>query len=179
MNLEDFNHIAGSLESIATIVALAVGGYWTYTRFVRQRENFAFIQFSVDIHVVGEHGAWWIVELVAILENKGKVQLQVKDLSFELDALGESDDLIRNERFLGQAFFPRSIASGPWIPPRTYFIEPGLTNKYTYVARVPKDVDHLMLHGHFTYINQPATHSAEKTIALPNASIRAAAQVDA
>ena len=170
MDLENFNYLAGGLESIATLVALAVGGYWTYNRFVQQREDFAFIQFTVDINVVGEHGMWWIVELVATLENKGKIQHQFKDLSFELDALLHKDDLVRSDQFLGQAYFPHSIASGPWVPRRVYFIEPGLTNKYSYVARVPKDTEFLMLHGHFTYLNQAASHRAERTIVLPKPS---------
>jgi hypothetical protein len=73
MTFENFNHLAGAIESIATLAALIVGGYWTYTRFIKQRENFAFIEFTVDINFIGKQNAWWIVELIAYLENKGKV----------------------------------------------------------------------------------------------------------
>lgn len=74
MNPENFSHVAGSIESLATVVALGIGGYWTYRRFIRQRENCPFIEFTVDVHFVGRQGGKWIVELIAYLENKGKVQ---------------------------------------------------------------------------------------------------------
>jgi hypothetical protein len=166
LTYEDLNHLAGSVESLATALALLVGGYWTYNRFLRQRDDFAFIEFTVEINVIGAHGDSSIVELVANLENKGKVQHQVRDLSFELDGIKQLEALEVNSKFGGQAYFPHSIASGAWVPPATYFIEPGLTNRYSYVARVPNDVAYLMLHGRFTYLNQKASHSAEATVPL-------------
>jgi hypothetical protein len=168
MNPENFNHVAGAIESLATAVALGVGAYWTYTRFIKQREDFAFIEFTVDMDFVGRQDGSWIVELVAYLENKGKVQHRFSDLSFDLAALFRHDQLrSNNELYGGQAIFPHEIARRPWIPAGNYFIEPGLKNKHSYVARVPEEATFLMLHGRFTYENQPASHTAERTLAVP------------
>jgi hypothetical protein len=169
MTLENFNHLAGGIASLATIVALAVGGYWTYTRFIKQRENYAFIEFTVDINFVGKQGPWWIVELIANLENKGKVQHQFEDLSFDLEALLTTDAVSSSEKFGGQAFFPHVLARGPWVREGAYFIEPGIRAKYSYVARVPQNASFVMLHGKFTYLNQGANHSAERTVPVPQA----------
>jgi len=168
MSPEDFNHVAGAIGSLATVVALGIGAYWTYTRFIKQRENFAFIEFTVDMNFVGRQGGSWIVELIAYLENKGKVQHRFSDLSFDLAALFRHDQLQSNsELYGGQAIFPHEIARRPWIPAGSYFIEPGLKNKYSYVARVPEEATFLILHGRFTYENQPASHTAERTAAVP------------
>lgn len=170
MTLEAFNNLTGSLESLATIAALSVGAYWTYQRFIKQRENFAFIEFTVDIAFVGRQGDWWIVELLANLENKGKVQHRFSDLSFDLASLSIGEGLERSDEFNGQACFPGTVAKGPWIPTGSYFIEPGIKAMYTYVARVPANAAFLMLHGNFTYTDQQARHSAEKTVKMPSES---------
>jgi hypothetical protein len=116
---------------------------------------------------VGRHGDWWIVELMAKLENKGKVQHRFSDLSFDLASLSMGEGLERSNEFNGQAYFPGTVAKGPWIPKGRYFIEPGIKSIYTYVARVPATATFLMLHGNFTYRNQQAIHSAEKTVKVP------------
>lgn len=167
MSLESLNHLAGAIESIATVIALGVGAYWTYTRFIKQRENFAFIEFTVDMNFVGKQDGKWIIELIAYLENKGKVQHRFSDLSFDLAALFKTDPVRSNEQYGGQAFFPHEIAKRPWLPPGSYFIEPGLKAKYSHVVHVPEEAAFVMLHGRFTYENQPAWHTAERTLAVP------------
>lgn len=147
MTLESFNHLAGAIESLATVFALIVAGYWTYTRFIKQRENFAFIEFTCDINFIGKQDEWWIVELIAYLENKGRVQHQFRDLSFILEALYSNDAVNQEAKFGGQAFFPHALANGPWVPPGTYFIEPGLRAKYSYVARIPNSASFLITRG--------------------------------
>lgn len=167
MTLEEFSYLGSGIASLATTFALAVGGYWTYSRFIKQREGFAFINFTVDINFVGMQSNWWIVELVAYLENRGKVRHEFSDLSFDLAALYASDPVDVAPQFGGQALFPRSLAAGPWIPDGEYFIEPGLRNKYSYVARVPDAASFLILHGRFSYLDQEARHSAERTVPVP------------
>ena len=84
MTSAELNDITSAMQSVATVMALCVGAYWTYTRFIKQRENFAFIEFTVDINFIGKQGEFWIVELIADLENKGKVQHRFSDLSLML-----------------------------------------------------------------------------------------------
>src|ERR1019366_7334549 len=105
---EDLKNLAAAIQTIATVAALAVGGYWTYRKFIHQREDFAYIEFTVDIHVIGKQGRNWIVELIANLENKGKVPHHFHDLVFFLDALNSGDELQVSDRFGGQAY--KSIA---------------------------------------------------------------------
>ena len=71
MTYEDFKNLTAAIQSIGTVGALVVGGYWTYRKFIHQRDDFAFIEFTVDIQLIGKQGKSWIVELIAHLENKG------------------------------------------------------------------------------------------------------------
>jgi hypothetical protein len=170
MDLSNIKDLADTVESVATVVALAVGGYWTYARFIRQRDDYAFIEFTLDMNFIGQQDGKWIVELIAYLENKGKVQHTFSDLSFDLEALYQGDRVEPNETYGGQAFFPHQLAKRRWIPPGKYFIESGLRAKYSYVAEVPLEATFLMLHGGFTYENQRASHTAERTMAVPSAA---------
>lgn len=177
MEFEAFNHLANGVESIATVLALGVGAYWTYTRYIKQRENYAFIEFTVDMNFIGTQDGKWLVELIANLENKGKIQHKFSDLSFDLAALFRSDVVRPSQRFGGQAFFPHQISQHPWIPPGDYFIEAGNKAKYSYVTQVPDETSYLMLHGSFTYKNQDACHTAERTLPVPKEPRAVAARV--
>ena len=183
MSYEELKNLTAAIQSVATAVALVIGGYWTYRRFIQQRENYAFIEFTVDMNFIGKQEGCWIVELIANLENKGKVRHDFSDLSFDLEALCGGDAVSANEQFGGQAYFPRELAKKrPWLPRGEYFIEPGIKAKYSYVARIPESVSFVMLHGHFTYQNQVARHSAERTLKVPldieggNSKLQALAQ---
>ena len=167
MSSQDFSNIASGLESVATILALLIGGYWTFTRFIKQRENYAFIEFAVDIEFIGQQGDFWIVELVAILENKGKVQHSFRKLSFDLALMNATDSVRPSDKYGGQTLFPHENRPTAWIPDGLYFIEPGVKAKYSYLTQIPAQATFVMLHGQFTYENQSAWHTAEKTRSVP------------
>lgn len=166
MTYEDLKNLTAAAQSAATVIAFAMGGYWTYGRFIRQRENYAFIEFTVDMNLIGKQDGWWIVELIANLENKGKVRHEFRDLTFDLEALYKNDPVSTNEEFGGQTYFPHVIDKRNWLPDGVYFIEPGVKAKYSYVARLPEEAAFVMLHGHFIYLNQHARHTAERTIEI-------------
>lgn len=72
MTLHDLKSLAATFQSVATGVSFAVIGIWVWLRFLRQQERYPNVEFSADVNFIGLQGEWWIVELVAILENKGK-----------------------------------------------------------------------------------------------------------
>jgi hypothetical protein len=106
------------------VLALAVGAYWTYTRFIKQHENFAIIEFTVDINFVDKQGGKWNVELIAFLKNKVKVQHQFADLSFDFALLLRDDSVRSSEKYSGQALFPHEMPRCLWLPPRKLFHRP-------------------------------------------------------
>ena len=158
------------IESAATSVALLVAAVWAWFKFVRQRENHPLIDFSADIKFHEKLGNWWIVELVAFIENKGKVQHRIKDFDFDLASLSASDRVTTSEDFGGQVYFPHLIAKGSFRPKKygEFFIEPGLKNKYSYITRVPADAELVILHSWFEYLDGKHSHSAEVTRKVPD-----------
>jgi hypothetical protein len=157
------------IESAATTIAIIAGGLWAYFRFRRQRENVALIDFNVDIVYHAKVQDYWIVELIAYVENKGKVQHRIEKFLFELRSINIDDQVDLDPDHRNQVFFPNKIEVNTFIPPRYsyFFIEPGLKNSYSYVARVPVKTEALLLHSWFEYLDGIHSHSAEITKKAP------------
>ncbi len=170
MTYEEFNHLAGGIESLATILALIVGAYWTYYRFVRQGDNQPLIEFTTDVAFIGKHQDWWVVELTALIENKGKVQHRISEFAFDMFALQYDDPLEPKQEFGGQVCFPHPVVTGSWLPKKFdyFFIDPGTKAKYSFVTRIPDSARFAILHTWFTYSGQAASHVAEKTVRVPD-----------
>jgi hypothetical protein len=182
------------VQSIATVTALIVGGWWTYKKFIMQRENRPLIVFSADIEFHALKDDYWIVELIAYIENKGKVQHRVNQFDFILEALSLQSKVKLNENHREQVDFPLVLVKNSFLPGNKnnedgnsiksddrfsagkpidyFFIEPGLKNKYSYIARIPLSVEIVLMHTWFRYEfpdekEENLGHTAEVTKRVP------------
>jgi hypothetical protein len=155
---------------VVTPLGLIVGGIWAYRRYVVEESNFSHIETSADISFVGQQGDFWIVELLAILNNKGRVQHKIERFAFDLNAIYSGEPIDVSKKWGGQVNFEHGIVEGSFIPKSDQFfiIGPAVTAKYSYVARVPALATHLILHCWFDYVDRPGfSHSMEKTVRVP------------
>src|SRR5688500_17146592 len=90
---EQLKNLMAALQSLATVVSFIVGGIWVYRRYIRQQEKYPNIEFSADINFIGEQADWWIVELIGVIENKGKAQHKMEEFNFDLNALYSKDQI--------------------------------------------------------------------------------------
>lgn len=158
------------IESSATTIAIIAGGIWAYFRFKRQRENHALIDFNVDIVFHAKIKDWWIVELIAYVENKGKVQHKIELFDFELASLNSIDGIEVDKAHREQLLFPNIVRHNSFKPKKFkyFFIAPGLKNSYSYVTQVPANAEVLLLHSWFDYLDGKHSHSAEITKKVPD-----------
>ena len=171
MNLENWKNLASAVQSFTTALSLIVGGLWVLWSYVLRQERYPNVEFSAALNFVGSQGDWWIVEVIAVVDNKGKVQHRMSELKFDLNALNETDSVCTSEKWGNQVDFPRQIAAGSFLPSRYkfFFIDPGIKAKYSYITRVPKNAHFLLLHCWFKYSDRRKFgHTAEKTVMLPN-----------
>ena len=168
MTLADAKDIA----SIAQSFAIVVGGIWAYHRYVLEENNYPHIETSAEINFVGQQGDFWIVELIAVLNNRGKVQHKIRKFVFDLNAVFSDEKIEVNKKWGGQVDFANEVANGSFIPNdfQYFVIGPAITAKYSYVARVPKSARFLILHCSFDYVDDRGfSHSMEKTVRIPDA----------
>lgn len=169
MELTKLKEYAEFANSILTSLSIIIGGIWIYYRFIRQQENYPNINFSVDLKVIGKQDTYWIVELIAIIDNKGKVQHKINRFDFDLNALFSDDKIETKEEWGNQVNFPHELISGSFLPKSTafFFVDPATIAKYSFVTKVPENTQFLILHSNFMYDKRKKYgHAAEKTIHL-------------
>ena len=77
MTPEEIKNYFAALQSLATVISFIIGGIWVFRKYINHQERFPHIEFSADINFIGLQGEWWIVELIGIIENKGKCQHRI------------------------------------------------------------------------------------------------------
>jgi hypothetical protein len=90
---ETVKNYAETAGSIATTAALIIGGIWAYRNFFQFREGEPKIDLSIEVDFIRKHGARWIVEVEALLENKSKVRHEFRDFAFKVCYALQSDEL--------------------------------------------------------------------------------------
>jgi hypothetical protein len=170
MSYEGWAHLAAGWASLATMASLIVGGYWVYRRYIIEEDRYPHIAFSADMNFIGIQGDVWIVELLAFIENKGKVRHSMSVFTFDLNALYEGEQVVTNARWGNQIDFTHAIAQGSFLGDSiaSFFVDPGVTAKYSYVTPVSRRATFLILHCRFDYgDNREFHHSAERTLRVP------------
>ena len=67
LSIEEFKNLIACIQGIVSIIAIIVGAYWTYIKFIDRRENQPKIEFTLDINFLGTGNGKLIVELIAYL----------------------------------------------------------------------------------------------------------------
>jgi hypothetical protein len=168
----DFESTIKIVESIFTILAIFLGGIWAYWRYRLFRERYAKIEVNVDCRYIsqdanGDH----IVELIAIVENKGlaRQNLVAEKWFFNVRYFTNTDVIDEsNEKINHQVNFPvkKFEKSKRWIhnDNRT-FIDSGVSQAYTYIAGIPKDIKCITLYTKYIY-PFAKEHTAQKTFEI-------------
>jgi hypothetical protein len=158
------------VKNILTSIAILVGGGWTFWRFVLQREGNSKIQFNVDLKVIGVHKDKFIVEVIAMVENKGLVRHYVNDFRFDLLYLSDKQDIVEGDESINkQVLFEKIVSKRYWIPPDWYysFIDAGVTQNYTYTTFLPIESKYALVFAQFKYPDRKSDfHTSQKTFAI-------------
>jgi hypothetical protein len=174
VTLQNWKDLADIVKNVASAIAIVVGGGWALWRFVLQLEAHARIEFDLDLRVLGSQGERLLVEVLAIITNRGVVRHWLSDLRFDLHHLRRDQELVEgDDRINRQVLFDPLVRKRYWIPPvwRSSFIDPGVTQRYTYVTSIPADSSYLLLYAQFKYPDQESEfHTAQKTFRVGSAT---------
>ena len=148
-------------------VAIAVGGAWAFWLFILQRRFAPQIEFEVDATVMPYSEAANLVEFVLTVRNKGLVRHKIWKLRLSVQALEENIALDTWKGHGERLYFPTKLLTDERIFPeekwKYSFVEPGVCQRYTYVAHVKSNYRYLLINGQFLYNDDPLwPHSASK-----------------
>ena len=85
-------------------LAAVVGAWWAFEKWRTRDEHFPRVYFEVSVNFLGTKDEQLLVELIAILENKGLVPLKIRNFSFKLLGLKVTDPLVAEEKKSGDSF---------------------------------------------------------------------------
>lgn len=154
----------------SSLIAIIAGIYALYKYFKRD-ELFPRIQFDVDIHFIGSQNDEVVLEIIALIENKGVVPIKLDDLRFSLRSIKADEELsFGTDNINGQLLFETKVKDSSWIGQHwNYtFVYPGVKTRYTHATKVPKDTAFLLLRGIFLYKNDDDFHTSAKIFKIPN-----------
>lgn len=164
LNLSEF--IKNILEGTAILGAAT----WTIFRFGIFRERYAKIEFNLECRYIGLTDDSIVLELIAVIENKGLVRQTIKEWTFDLLLFMNDDSVDESEQKINyQVKFPnKKIDKRPWVPTSWYstFIDSGTKQVYPYLTSVPKDTAFITIYSRFIYPNTRDFHSSQKTFNL-------------
>ena len=166
MTLSEWKELSDIVSNVVTAIGVLVGGGWALWKFGIQREAHAKIEFDLDLKVLGRQDKQFLVEIAAIVHNKGLVRHWLQDFRFDLLYLPKSaeiqcGDARINEQVLFQPLFKKRY----WIPPDwiSSFIDPGVRQRYTYISSVPDDASYILVFAIFKYPDEESEfHTAQK-----------------
>lgn len=179
MNAPDFSTLFEFIGKGVTAVAAIAAAWWAFEKWRRQDEHFPRMFFEVTANFLGMQNDQWIVEVIAVLENKGVVPLKIKSFGFVLRGLRRSSPLKRGDQSVrGQLFFPDVISEGHFVPASWgySFVYPGVKTEYNFVTTVPTDVSFIRVQGDFEYLTAQRSHHAAKIIKVPNEELESDAK---
>jgi len=176
---EEFRNYTTGLQSIATILALFVGGSWVYWQFIQFREaKLPKIDLTIDVVFIRTQGPHWIITVEALLESKSKVRHQFEDFTFEIRHTLPADELhnkIVDDEITLSAKFPHVAAEGSWLndaenpDDREEYgsLEPGESERRTFIACVPKNATMVRAHAKLFDEETDESWEAIKVVAVP------------
>lgn len=168
--METIQTLAPIAEHLATTLALVIGGVWALRKSLETREGHPKIEFGVDLLELGDQQGHTLLELSATVLNKGLVRHKIKDFKFDLYYLRAESNVEVSEALNGQVRFERALKDRVWLPLQDNdytFVDPGIVQKYVYLASVPSEAAFVLLKSRFEYPDAESDfHSAQKAIRL-------------
>ncbi|MGO4128464.1 hypothetical protein AB4Z01_28990 [Inquilinus sp. YAF38] len=174
--LSDNKDAFDAISAIITSVAVLIGGGWAVNRFIIRREFASQVEFNVDIEFIGIHSGYWIIEIVAIVNNKDGSHLKMHEFTFKLRSIEDQNLEIGGKKVNYQTIFPHALKDGSWFPLswESTMLEPNTVVRYSHVAHIPVEATFLLLHGRIGYFvgfirKAPMFHTADRAFRVPAA----------
>jgi hypothetical protein len=170
MTPQNWKDVTAGIQSVVTAAALLGGGWWALARFWREREGALRIQFDLAVRFIGYRVEIWLVELIATLENKGKIRHKIKEFTFQLSYLTSAGEISSVDASKLIVPFQNIAASGSWLSKNWLytFVEPGVKQSFTVVTTIPEEALYLYLSARFDYAGGSEFHESDWTGKVPS-----------
>ena len=126
------------------------------------------IEFRIDCNFYGPEQDSYLVEVLMTVHNKGRIKQEFKDLTLRIRGIKENQKLEEWEGREPRLYFPEELVKNvPVVPENVgyFFAEPGESNVFTYVTKIPKSIKYILAYATFSY-DDDSSHDAERVFAV-------------
>lgn len=151
-----FQNLLQNLESVATILAILIGGGWTYILFIKNREKFPKAEITHRIEKINRKNDV-IVRLTIEIKNLGKVKLPVKSGEVRLQQIKPSTSTVPDavERFQENKSAKKREIGWPILEERVfsfkkdeYELEPTEKEHFEFDFILDQEIDVIQFYTH-------------------------------
>lgn len=155
------------------------GAIWVFRKRWVRDEHFPRVAFDLKVNIIDEIDGQHILEVVAVLENKGVVPLKICNFTCEIRGIKEGEKLqIGGEVIRNQLNFNTILRSGWFIPTgwKYSFVYPSVKTDYNFVTTVASDTRYALVKSTFEYyrrlkiLGNNRSHHATVVLKIPNNS---------
>lgn len=148
------------ISSLFTISALVLAGIWTLYRFGIAREQYPKLQFDLKLKILGASRDKKIVELIAVISNKGIARQYIHGFRFNILTFDDnmpfdmSDTKIEKRLKFNKLNKSTEVSKGElsWIDSHyPVFVDGGITREFRYVTALDNDVRFVMIYSKFDH----------------------------
>ena len=142
------------------------------------------IQFELEAFFFGPQEGFYVAEITMLLHNKGLVRNTIKELPLSIRGIKQNAtiSLFKDiEHPVSIADFPiefvhtnvlkRKIeereTKNEGEKEKEWFVEPGVAQRFTYIARIPEDIRFILVRSSIKYHNN-SEHTAQKVFEILN-----------
>lgn len=167
-SFDDIKDICEAIQFVAISAGIAAALYWFWKFWLPQaqvaRVEFDVYACCVGVRCVDGREDSWLIEVVATINNVGRVPAEIARCGFTLSSVNTDGTVTKCGPLAGSnALTP--LFDAQWIPTKT-IIDTGTRARFTCPAAIPRSVTHVVVTGELTHHDTSATLSASKLVAM-------------
>lgn len=149
------------IQSLITITAIVLAGAWTLFRFGISREQYPKLQFELQLNNLGTSRDKIIVELIAVISNKGIARQYIKGFRFNILTFDDETPFDMSDTKIEKRLKFKKLNKGEhqdtkgelnWIDSKyPVFVDGGISREFRYVTALDKDVRFVMIYSKFDH----------------------------
>ena len=165
---ETTKRLADVILAAAQFVAVVIGGIWVYFRFRRESGHSPKVAFEIEGQFFDTQTDCYLAEFSMSVKNEGLVKHRFTEITLRVRGIrsgapvtlwGDTQRVEFPERILDDADVMYKKKYG------SIFVEPGVTQKLTFVAKIPSDIRFVLARAQFQY-DSDHSHSTERLFEL-------------
>jgi hypothetical protein len=165
---ESTKRLLDVILAMLQLLVVFTSGIWIFFRFRREGTHTPRVAFDIDGKFFGPQAGFYLGEFVMSVKNDGLVRHTFTKINLRVRG-------VRNESPVGlwggtqRVEFPEQIIDDADVMYKkkygSIFVEPGVTQSLTFVARIPVEMRFILARAQFEYDSR-RTHSAEKVFEI-------------